>query len=690
MAMMVGDIMVKAKAVIFESDSLDEAARTFVEYGLDGMVVCRCSEEIVGVVAVKDVLFGLVQGKTTVREVMRPSLPPLSIHDRVEVIEFGGGPLRPVVDESGRLVGVLTKEQHLTAYAKVAQLRLKHLDAIFNAAHNGILSIDAKGRITSINPPAEKMARTTKEEAIGKFLTDVVIPSGLLEVVRTGKGHTEKYRVGKRVYITNRSPIIDEGKVVGAVGVFQDISEIEFISNELETVKRIVNELQTVMEASSDGIAITDRSGMITRRNKKWDALFLGTEQERVTAPLDRVVRQALDGRQPCSMLHQGMETGNIWIVSAVPIIEEDGRAERVVLYVKDMTEMEQLRSELEETKRLLHMLGRQEEDHLIYRAPAMAHVVNIARQAAAVDVTLLLTGESGTGKEELANYIWKQSARRARPFVKVNCGAIPETLMESELFGYEPGAFTGAAKKGKKGYFEQADGGTIFLDEISEIPLHLQVKLLRVLQSMEIMRLGAEAPKRIDVRVIAATNKPLEELVAAGQFRADLFYRLNVMPIAIPPLRDRKEDIPLLVDHYRKRFAEKYQKPLVFTDGALAAMMDYHWPGNVRELVNAVERMFVTAVSPVIDEHQVAKWLHLEPEPAASPVAVGEIIPLKQATAEVERQLIIKALHKAKTYRRAAKLLGVDASTLVRKAQKYGIQSWGGEEDGFHAASRD
>ncbi|MGG1559506.1 sigma 54-interacting transcriptional regulator [Geobacillus thermoleovorans] len=690
MAMMVGDIMVKAKAVIFESDSLDEAARTFVEYGLDGMVVCRCSEEIVGVVAVKDVLFGLVQGKTTVREVMRPSLPPLSIHDRVEAIEFGGGPLRPVVDESGRLVGVLTKEQHLTAYAKAAQLRLKHLDAIFNAAHNGILSIDAKGRITSINPPAEKMARTTKEEAIGKFLTDVVIPSGLLEVVRTGKGHTEKYRVGKRVYITNRSPIIDEGKVVGAVGVFQDISEIEFISNELETVKRIVNELQTVMEASSDGIAITDRSGMITRRNKKWDALFLGTEQERVTAPLDRVVRQALDGRQPCSMLHQGMETGNIWIVSAVPIIEEDGRAERVVLYVKDMTEMEQLRSELEETKRLLHMLGRQEEDHLIYRAPAMAHVVNIARQAAAVDVTLLLTGESGTGKEELANYIWKQSARRARPFVKVNCGAIPETLMESELFGYEPGAFTGAAKKGKKGYFEQADGGTIFLDEISEIPLHLQVKLLRVLQSMEIMRLGAEAPKRIDVRVIAATNKPLEELVAAGRFRADLFYRLNVMPIAIPPLRDRKEDIPLLVDHYRKRFAKKYQKQLVFTDRALAMMMDYHWPGNVRELVNAIERMFVTSASPVVDEDHVAKWLHLEPPTAADPVSVSEVVPLKQAVADVERQLIIKALHHARTYRRAAKLLGVDASTLVRKAQKYGIESRGGEEDGFYVASRD
>ncbi|MFC0298642.1 sigma-54-dependent Fis family transcriptional regulator [Geobacillus jurassicus] len=687
MAMTVEDVMMKTKTVIFESDSLDQAVRTLAEYGLDGAVVCRCNGEIVGVVAAKDVLFGLAQGQTKVCEVMRPSLPSLSVHDHVEEIEFGDGPLRPVVDEGGRLAGVLTKEQYLTAYAKAAQLRLKHLDAIFNAAHNGILSIDAEGRITSINPPAEKMARTTKEKAIGKFLTDVVIPSGLLDVVRTGQGHTEKYRVGKRTYITNRSPIIDGGKVVGAVGVFQDISEIEFISNELETVKRIVNELQTVMEASSDGIAITDRSGMIARRNKKWDALFLGTEQERVTAPLDRVVLQALDGRQPCSMLHQRMGTGNVWIVSAVPII---GETERVVLYVKDMTEMEQLRSELEETKRLLHMLGRQEEDHLIYRAPAMAHVVNIARQAAAVDVTVLLTGESGTGKEELANFIWRQSARSQKPFVKVNCGAIPETLMESELFGYEPGAFTGAAKKGKKGYFEQADGGTIFLDEISEIPLHLQVKLLRVLQSMEIMRLGAEAPKRIDVRIIAATNKPLEELVAAGQFRADLFYRLNVMPIAIPPLRDRKEDIPLLVDYYRKRFAEKYQKPLVFTDGALAAMMDYHWPGNVRELVNAIERMFVTALSPVVDDDHVAKWLHLEPLPAASPVAVGEIIPLKQATAEVERQLIIKALHKARTYRRAAKLLGVDASTLVRKSQKYGIQSWGGEEDGFHVASRD
>ncbi|OQP04971.1 AAA family ATPase [Geobacillus sp. 46C-IIa] len=689
MGMRVEGVMTKTAAVIFENDFLERAACVLAEHRLDGTVVCHREGKIVGVLTAQDVLFGLVQGKTTVCEVMRPPSPPLSAYAPLEDVEFGDGPLRPVVDENERLVGVLTKGQYAAAYAKAMQLRLKHMDAIFNAAHNGILSIDAQGRITSINPPAEKMARTTKGEAIGRFLTDVVVPSGLLDVVRTGRGHTEKYRVGKRVYITNRSPIVDEGRVVGAVGVFQDISEIEFISHELETVKQIVNELQTVMDAAGDGIAIIDRHGAIARQNKKWDALLSSVEHRRVPAPLDRVVRQALDGRQPCSMLHQEEETGNIWIVFAVPIIEEDGRSERVVLYVKDMTEMEQLRAELEETKRLLHTLSRKEDD-LIYCAPVMAQVVNIARQAAAVDVTVLLTGESGTGKEELANFIWRQSARSGRPLVKVNCGAIPETLMESELFGYEPGAFTGAAKKGKKGYFEQADGGTIFLDEISEIPLHLQVKLLRVLQSMDIVRLGAEAPKRIDVRVIAATNKPLEELVAAGRFRADLFYRLNVMPIAIPPLRDRKEDIPLLVDHYRKRFAEKYQKPLVFTDGALAALMDYHWPGNVRELVNAVERLFVTATSSVVGEDQVARWLHLEPPPATNTVEVGEIVPLKQAVAEVERQLMIKALSKARTYRQAAKLLGVDASTLVRKAQKYKIKSLGGEDDGVYVTSRD
>jgi PAS domain S-box-containing protein len=689
MAMRVKDIMTRTTTVIFENDFLEQTARMLAERRIEGTVVFRCEGEISGVLTDNDVLFGLIQGKTTVREVMHPSLPPLSIHDCIENIKFGDGSLRPVVDENGRLVGVLTKGQYLEAYAKAVQLRLKHMDAIFNAAHNGIISIDAEGRITSINPPAEKMARTTKEEAIGRFLTDVVIPSGLLDVVRTGEGHTEKYRVGKRIYITNRSPIIDEGQVVGAVGVFQDISEIEFISHELETVKQIVNELQTVMDAASDGIAIIDRHGGIVRQNEKWAALFPSMEHQRVPAPLERVVRQAFDSCQSCSMLHQGAETGNTLIVSAVPIIEKEGQAERLVLYVKDMTEMEQLRVELEETKRLLHTLS-QKEDGLIYRAPAMAHMVNIAKQAAAVDVTVLLTGESGTGKEELANFIWRQSARSNRPFVKVNCGAIPETLMESELFGYEAGAFTGAAKKGKKGYFEQADGGTIFLDEISEIPLHLQVKLLRVLQSMEIVRLGAEAPKQIDVRVIAATNKPLEELVTAGRFRADLFYRLNVMPIVIPPLRDRKEDIPLLVDHYRKRFAEKYQKPLVFTDGALEAMMDYHWPGNVRELVNAVERMFLTATSSIVDEDQVAKWLHLEPSPTISPVAIGEIIPLKQAVAEVERQLMIKALNKARTYRQAAKLLGVDASTLVRKAQKYKIKSLGGEDDGVYVTSRD
>ncbi|UAC49722.1 sigma 54-interacting transcriptional regulator [Bacillus aquiflavi] len=670
--MIVKEVMARTSLKFYENDLIEEVAKSLVKQSLKGGLVYNHFDSLIGVFTETEILFGLQSRQTRLKEILLPSFKMIEETAKINEVDFGLNCMNPVMNREGVIVGYITKEQYLEAYAKNTQIQLKHLDAIFNSTHNGILSIDATGNITSINPPAEKMAKTTKEKAIGEFLTDVVLPAGLLEVVRTGKGHTEKYRAGKRTYITNRSPIIDENKVIGAVGVFQDISDIEFISNELETVKQIVNELDTIINTSNDGICIMNNQYNIIKMNKKFSRIFQLTNKDNyhlsdISGNIEQFIHGVIKSRKASSILKKNM------IISATPILDHKKNVNRVVINVKDMTEMESLRDELAKTKKILSSLNHQNESGFIYCSPTMKNLIKTVHQVANVDVTVLLTGESGVGKGEIANLIWRSSQRKDQPFVKVNCGAIPESLIESELFGYEPGAFTGASRKGKKGFFEQSDGGTIFLDEIGEIPQHLQVKLLRVLQEMEITRIGAEKSKKIDTRIIAATNKDLEKLVIEGIFREDLFYRLNVIPIKVPSLRRRKEDIPILIDYYLKKFSVKYNKNVDFSNDAIKAFMNHDWPGNVRELVNMIERIFVTTTSSVVQYDDLVQLLNLEPDLSISEfVTVNQIFPLKAAVEELEKQLIAKALQKEKTYRKAAKLLEVNASTIVRKIQKY------------------
>ena len=257
-----------------------------------------------------------------------------------------------------------------------------------------------------------------------------------------------------------------------------------------------------------------------------------------------------------------------------------------------------------EENRRLRESLGLQfDRSRIVARSPAMLKLLDTSAQVASSEATVLISGESGTGKEVIAGVIHFNSPRRRGPYVRLNCAAITETLLESELFGHEKGAFTGAERR-REGRFQQADGGSLFLDEVSEMPLAMQVKVLRVLQEREVTRVGADAVERVDVRMIAATNRRLPDLVAEGRFREDLYYRLNVVGLEVPPLRERREDIPLLAQHFLEAFGRKNRKPLKgFTPQALDRLMRHGWPGNVRELMNAVERAVVLARADYLSE---------------------------------------------------------------------------------------
>jgi two-component system response regulator AtoC len=306
----------------------------------------------------------------------------------------------------------------------------------------------------------------------------------------------------------------------------------------------------------------------------------------------------------------------------------------------------------------------------IVYSGKKMGEVIELAKRVAQYKTTILITGESGTGKEVLARAIHSASPRKDKPFVAVNCAAIPESLIESELFGYAKGAFSGASES-KKGLIEEADGGTLFLDEIGEFPLSLQPKLLRVLQEEEIRRLGETRTRKVDVRIIAASSQDLDEKVGRGGFREDLFYRLNVVPIRIPPLRERKEDIPGLIQHFIEKYNAKFGKGIKgLSKGALSALLANRWRGNVRELENTIERAVILSDTEVIEAIEGKEQAHL-----AKGMPRTDAVKLRNAWREVEVNLIKTALRESGNNRtQAARLLGISRRALLYKIKEYGI----------------
>ena len=319
------------------------------------------------------------------------------------------------------------------------------------------------------------------------------------------------------------------------------------------------------------------------------------------------------------------------------------------------------------------HRQELQDSNFIIGSDPQIKGIADTIMRIATFEATVLLTGESGVGKNRFAGMIHSLSKRRNAPFITINCGAVPENLLESELFGYEKGAFTGASQRGKAGLIETAHRGTLFLDEIGDLPLQMQVKLLKVIQEKKITRVGGINEKDIDFRLIAATNKDIASLAERGDFRRDLFYRLNVISIAIPPIRKRKEDIPCLVNHFASRFNEKYGKSIIFSGGAMERMKKYSWPGNVRELENVVEGVVLTADNPLVTEDMLPPDVYSE---TAAERYHAEGKTLKKILESVEKQIILEAYEKYGTTTKTAEALGISQASVSVKLNRYRVKS--------------
>lgn len=560
--------------------------------------------------------------------------------------------------------------------------------AILNSIHNAIIAIDHRGRIIVYNAACERVVGVPEEKALGRLVSEVIPYTGLLKVLKTGKAHIgRKFISGSSLYVVNRTPIVKDGLIVGAMGVLQDISELQSIAEELESVKELKGTLETLLESGNDGYLVINNEGTITMINKAFAELLQIAPEEAIGKHVTAVVSGTKLHLIPQTGKPQLGEVlrvnGRDTVVMRYPIVKNGrviGAMSKIIF--KDINELMSLAEKVNSLHKELNYYKTELEryqgarytvDSLIGQSPVMVRLKETTRRVAQGPSTVLIRGESGTGKELLAHAIHTGSHRRNGPFIKVNCAAVPENLLESELFGYQEGAFTGAKKGGQVGKFEQANGGTIFLDEIGDMPMLMQAKLLRVLQEREIERLGDNKPRQVDVRVVAATNCDLEELIKEGRFRDDLYYRLNVVSLYIPPLRDRCDDLRLLTAH----FITKFNKEFGLNVSDLAPEVwelfyNYPWPGNVRELENIIERAFNMVEGPIISVGNLP--LYFQKYGKSKRLVAHKTLPA--LLEQVEKEAIQEALEATGGNKmQAAKALGISRAWLYKKMKQYGIK---------------
>ncbi|KMY54711.1 ATPase AAA [Bacillus sp. FJAT-27231] len=479
-------------------------------------------------------------------------------------------------------------------------------DIIFESIDEGMIVIDHTEKIILFNKSAERILKIKKREAIGQHVQQIVPNSRLPEVLKSKQTemNREQQLAKNEKIITSRIPMITtEGKVIGAFSIFKDITEVVNLAEEITNLKEIETMLKAIIFSSDDAISVVDEKGRGLLINPAYTRLTGLSEKEVIGKPAtidisegDSVHLQVLAKKQPVRgvKMYVGPKKKEV-VVNVAPILVDD-KLKGSVGVIHDLTEIQSLTKELDRARQIIRTLeAKYTFEEIIGCSEEMKIAVEQAKAGANTPATVLLRGESGTGKELFAHAIHNASDRRYNKFIRVNCAALTESLLESELFGYEDGAFSGARRGGKRGLFEEANSGSIFLDEIGELSANMQAKLLRVLQEREIVRVGGTKSIPVNVRIIAATNVNLEKAMAEGTFREDLYYRLNRMPIHIPPLRNRKADIPLLCERLIAKINQDYGRTVEgVTPEAMERLMGYSWPGNVRELENVLGRAMI------------------------------------------------------------------------------------------------
>lgn len=578
--------------------------------------------------------------------------------------------------------------QNLILGRELYMITKEGFKTIIENINEAILGVNNEGKIFIVNKAAEKLLKINKED-LYKYIEKVIPHKKIVRIMESDVSElNEKIIFNEREFIVNKFIINFQENFKETILIFRDETMYRTMEKEINKYRFNIDILNTVINTVNDWIVVVDEEGIITMMSKAYKD-FVNCSDPEGKSVLDVIEN---------TRLHKVIESGNMEVGDLQEIrsnkmismripIKKDGKVVGAIgkVMFKDINDFFSLSKKLsnlqKEVEFYKNQLSKERKakysfDDIIGNCNKIQQVKAISKRAANTNSNVLIIGESGTGKELYAHAIHNASKRYLGPFVKLNCAAIPSELLEAELFGYEEGAFTGAKKGGKKGKFELANKGTIFLDEIGDMPINMQVKLLRVLQEKEIERVGGNVLKEIDVRIIAATNKNLENMIKEEKFREDLYYRLNVMKVVLPPLRERKEDIPLIANALRMKVADKLG---MYVEGiskkAIECLVNYNWPGNIRELENIIER----AIN-LLDSDLVIKPEHLPERLSKNKIRVNIINEgkyLKDMIEEVEKEVILEYLKKTNWNKnKTAKLLGISRAGLYRKIEEFNLEA--------------
>jgi len=681
------------------NQSLADASRIYLENDVNCAPVEGENGDIVGIITISKVLSSFLSGCSPGEKIDQfMDDPPAKVSENSDFNELSKICTQDmermlVLDHNDKLTGILSRIELIKKVNLAWEETRNELRVVLQSVSHAIIAFDKTGAIYLFNKGAENLLGISSQEAMEQSYEGLLPEWVWKEVIADGQARFGfKLEVNNKRVIGNATPINVNGMITGSVVVLQDLSEMENLMLKLSKVRELKDELDNIIECSYDGMLVVNTKREVLRVNKSALQHFnmnnttqnclLSDIKSEVASYLDKMTIQIIQQKKTLTKGYAKFNGQEI-MITGNPRFALDGKVIQVIFNIRDMTELQRLKLEVEQAKeeRLRYSIELQElrgkllKEDLITKSVEMEPVLELMARVSQVESTVLITGESGVGKEVAAKRIHRLSRKENGPFITINCGAIPENLMESELFGYEKGAFTGANKEGKIGLMEAANGGNVFLDEIGELPLNLQVKLLRVIQEKVIYRIGGIKPINLDVRIIAATNRNLKEMVRKKTFREDLFYRLNVVQIEIPPLRDRREDILPLSEYFLSKYCTKYSKQKKITQQVYKLFETYYWPGNIRELENVIERAVILSQGDSIEVTHLPENLNVEHYGQAKvEVNVRGIISLNEGVQLMERELLRKALGTEKSSRKTAQLLGITHTTVLRKGKQYDL----------------
>ncbi|MCM3584180.1 sigma 54-interacting transcriptional regulator [Mesobacillus maritimus] len=684
------------------SSTIRETIAAFLEHKVDFGCITK-NLKLMGIVHKNSIYRTLLSGAsldTSVKSLMIKDVVTIhkdqTLYEARDIMVKGNVSQAVVLDHNQEVYGIMSKSDLVSSHMAALDNAFTRMTSLVENLQDAVISVDDHLKIITYNSTAIDLL-----DLNGKHLIDAPIDRflppfrrWLIETIKSGEiQDAKRITFQSLTVIASFIPIKEVNNVTGAMVVLRDVTSYENIANELESTKKLKKILDSALELAYDGVVITDNEGKITMVNKGFMELYeINNQVDVIGVSINKIAPQIPAERS--LIYNENMDgelikiTGQQCIVTQMPIVQNGRKLGAIFKIIfrqldswKDILQkMEKLESEISYYRGELYRISK-ENDPFAEVVTLNATMKKFKQEAAIAAKSLsnvLITGESGTGKELFAEGIHHLSGRKGA-FIKVNCGAIPEELLESEFFGYADGAFTGAKKGGKPGKFELADNGTLFLDEIGDMPLSLQVKLLRVLQEQEFERIGATKTTKVNVRIISATNKDLTELVKLGKFREDLFYRIHVIHLQIPPLRNRLDDIPLLCKYFIEKINNKTNKEIVGTTAEVVRIFQqYTWPGNIRQLENVLERAFHYSQSEWIEvEHLPKEFLstntfHSNTQQDETKLDLNR----KESINQTEKNVIIQALKKSSGNRtKAANLLGISRTTLYQKMRKYRIK---------------